>query len=384
LNTQIIAIICLSLAASASAQENIESLSSKLDALTMEIQNLKQNSNRALSKFSFGGYGEFIYTDKKTKLEDGTTKAHTNNPEIDAQRFIIYTGFKFNEKWSLSAELEIEHVDSIYLEQAYLENYFSDKFKFQVGVIIVPVGITNLYHEPTAFHSVERAGTDNAIIPSTWREMGMGFSGSWNKLSYKLYAFNSLNASAFTKSGVREGRKKAKQAEAGRLSYVGRIDYSILPSVDLGASYYLGKGEGVTTDVKHNVWDIHLIGKMKGISVKAMYAETNIDGALALNNEITASVAEKMSGYYVDVGYNVFHGKGECKLTPFVMYEAYNTQDTMPVGFTADDSKNIRNITYGINYNPIANIVFKADYMKTTNQARTGFDTWSLGAGWNF
>ncbi|MBT7610808.1 MAG: hypothetical protein HN576_13690 [Bacteriovoracaceae bacterium] len=377
------AILCLALAGNAHSVENLESLNNKLDVITTEIENLKLNSRTTANKFSFGSYGEFTYTNKRTEQQNGTFTSQSQ-PNVDAKRFILYIGYKFNENWSLTSEVEIEHVSEIFLEQAYLTNKLSDAVSFQVGVMLVPVGLVNLYHEPTAFHSVERPGTENKIIPSTWREMGIGFSGTISQFDYKLYLFNSLKADEFTSSGVRAGRKKAARAEARDLSIVGRLDYSLLSNLDLGVSYYLGKADGVLTEVKHNVWDFHAAFDMSGLSLRVLYTEAFIDNAAALKSETGENVAEKMRGYYVDLGYDVFHGKSDCQLIPFVMYEAYNTQDTMPTGSIATVAENVRNFTYGINYKPLANIVFKADYMKTTNQAKTGYDTWSLGAGWNF
>jgi hypothetical protein len=33
---------------------------------------------------------------------------------------------------------------------------------------------------------------------------------------------------------------------------------------------------------------------------------------------------------------------------------------------------------------PLVNITLKADYTKTTNEAKSGTDSWNLGVGWNF
>ena len=43
---------------------------------------------------------------------------------------------------------------------------------------IMPLGMLNENHEPTAFYGVERNFVETAIIPSTWREGGVGFHGN--------------------------------------------------------------------------------------------------------------------------------------------------------------------------------------------------------------
>lgn len=368
--------------------EEIQTINTKLEALTAEIESLKSNSKNSKRRLNFGGYGEFTYNNKRSEREDGAKVAHTKNPELDAQRFILYISYDFENDWKLISEIELEHANSIFLEQGYIQKTFSDYLQFQVGVLLVPVGLTNLYHEPTTFHGVERPGLDNKIIPTTWRELGFGFSGQADRLKYKAYLVNGLDGSKFSSSGVRSGRKKASSAQAKALSFVFRGDYSILPSFDLGASLYLGKADGTQTNVKHTIWDVHFSGDVKGITLKGVYSQTKISDALKLNNEFgntgSSSIAEEMKGYYVEVGYDVLHQRSQSRLIPFIRYEQYNTQDKLATGFTKDLSKDVTNITYGLNYFPVKNIVFKADYMKSKNKAKTGYDTWSLGVGWNF
>ena len=39
--------------------------------------------------------------------------------------------------------------------------------------MLIPMGITNEYHEPTLFNGVERPSIASVIIPTTWREIGV-------------------------------------------------------------------------------------------------------------------------------------------------------------------------------------------------------------------
>ena len=102
------------------------------------------------SSTTLGGYGELHYN-----MED--------NGELDFHRFIFYIKHVFNDKWSLMSEIEIEHNmvysdgDGGYLamEQAHL-NYWNGNWGFKGGVLLVPAGVTNEYHEPPTFMSVER------------------------------------------------------------------------------------------------------------------------------------------------------------------------------------------------------------------------------------
>ena len=79
--------------------------------------------------------------------------------------------------------------------------------------------IQNLYHEPPTFNGVERTNVDKYIIPTTWREMGIGLSGrslahSINYQAMLVNGFNGYNdGGVFSgKSGLRSGRQKGAES----------------------------------------------------------------------------------------------------------------------------------------------------------------------------
>ncbi|MBK26774.1 MAG: porin [Halobacteriovorax sp.] len=379
-------ILCLFLSFFTVNAATLEELNEKFEALSEEMLELKGQGPR--SKTHFGGYGEFVYINKRSKTEKNVVSANTNNPKLDAQRFILYIGHDFSERWKLTGEIEVEHADEIFLEQGTLDYHYSNALNFQAGVMLIPVGIINLYHEPTTFHSVNRPDIDSKIIPTTWRELGVSFFGEAKGLTYRLSLVDGLKASGFSSDGVRSGRQKASQAEARDLAWVARLDYDLGGLATLGASAYFGKAGGVATDVKHDVYDLHFDSKFKGFSLRGMYTVLKLGNTDKLNLEKsltgTNSIASQMSGYYASLGYNVLHYISDIKLTPFIRYENYNTQDKVGAGFTKDLSKERTNITYGLNLKPVDNIVFKLDYISAKNKAKTGVDSWNLGMGWNF
>src|SRR4029077_5408389 len=77
------------------------------------------------------------------------------------------------------SEVEVEHAISsaedageVEIEQAYLDGLVSRRFNLRAGLLLMPVGIINVYHEPPTFNGVDRPEVDTLIIPSTWREPG--------------------------------------------------------------------------------------------------------------------------------------------------------------------------------------------------------------------
>ena len=77
------------------------------------------------------------------------------------------------------------------------------------------MGIVNEYHEPTTFNGVERPNLDSKIVPTTWRELGAGFTGKFSdySLKYQLYLTNgflSYNGTGILR-GVDGYRKEDKK-----------------------------------------------------------------------------------------------------------------------------------------------------------------------------
>lgn len=378
-----LSLLLLLLSASAYSQ----SFEERLNILTEEVQALKEQGTSG-NKVKIGGYGEFIYENKRSELENKSKATQSNNPQADATRFVLYFGYDFDNRWSLFSEIEVEHADEIFLEQGGIRYSLSESFNWQTGVLLIPVGILNPIHEPTTFFSVSRTDIENKIIPSTWRELGTGIYGSLGKFRYELDLVTGLKAGNFSSDGVRSGRQKASQSEARDLAWVGRFDYSILSNFTLGVSAYVGKAGGAATEVKHSVYDFHLIGKFGGLQVQGLYVLSKLDGTTTLNNEKgktgSNAIGSELRGYYLDLGYNVLHGIKDWQLIPFARYEAYNTQEKVESGFSKDPSKERTNTVFGFNAKPNDKVVFKADYTIGKNKAKTGYDTWRLGVGWNF
>ena len=105
-----------------------------------------------------GGYGQI---DFNLNERDGTIH---NNGKLDAHRLVTFLGYNFNEKASFVSELEFEHVSEVYVEQAFLDYKIKKNLSINAGLMLIPMGIQNLYHEPPTFNGVERTNVDKYII----------------------------------------------------------------------------------------------------------------------------------------------------------------------------------------------------------------------------
>ncbi|MGB0454177.1 MAG: hypothetical protein ACPGJV_10745 [Bacteriovoracaceae bacterium] len=373
-------------------EAKLKELESKIQILTNEVQGMRSGSRGFDSKLSIGGYGEIVYKNIRSEDESNTKTATGTNPQVDTLRNVIYLGYKFSEKWVFTTEIEIEHADEIFAEVATIDYRANDLFNWRSGLMLIPVGLVNEYHEPTTFYAVNRSEVESKIIPTTWRANGTGFYGKNDWFAYKFLLVNGLgvgsSGSTIDGSSLRKGRKKGSQAEARDLAWVGRFDFSPLSNLTLGTSLYIGKVGGIIADVDLRMYDFHLDTRYKGLHFRALYVYTEVDNVTNLSNELGLAsgnhVGKVLQGHYFELGYNVLRNFSNAQLIPHIRFEQYNTQEKIAAGQSADPENDVTNITYGLNYKPLSQIVFKADYMKKSNAAKTGVDQWNLGMGWNF
>jgi hypothetical protein len=344
---------------------------------------------------SIGGYGEAIYENR----QGGTDSA-------DLLRAIIYLGHRFDEKWLLNTEFEFEHAStdkegSVSAEFAYLDYLHCDALNFRAGLILIPVGIINEMHEPTTFLSAKRPDVENRIIPTTWRENGFGFFGTWgDSLDYKAFVVNGLKGEDFAPDGLRGGRQKGSKAMAEDLAGVVSLDLAVSPTMDIGGSVYFGdSGQDLGVNVFTTLVEGHLLIQREGLQIRALATLASLDDVTELNRLLATdaatgtlpadgdieSIGEQMFGWYVEAGLDVLSGRDiECSLTPFIRYEEYNTQDKTPAGFRVSGANDVEIMTIGLALQPIEQIIFKADYQIRDNASGSLDDQANLAMGYVF
>jgi hypothetical protein len=338
---------------------------------------------------SVGGYGEALYQN----FEDDA-----KTDEWDFLRAVLYTGYKYNDRFVLNTEIEFEHAaddqeGEVSVEFAYLDYLHAPWLNVRGGLVLVPMGLLNELHEPTTFFSARRPDVESRIIPSTWRENGAGAFGEASGFSYKAYVVNGFEAEGFTAAGLRGGRQKGSKADADDLAGVARLDYTALPGLLVGGSVYRGdSGQDLEIDVGTTIFEVHADWKWRGLSLRALGAVAEVEDAseltalLAEEGATPDPVGERMAGWYLEAGYDVLSvlRPGEASLSPFVRYEAYNTQDEVPSGFAASGKNDVTVTTVGVNFEPLAHVVLKGDYQFYDNEAGTASDQWNLAMGYVF
>ncbi|MFK7742008.1 MAG: hypothetical protein AB8H80_16955 [Planctomycetota bacterium] len=323
------------------------------------------------SGLSIGGYGEFLFQQRSGRTDFA-----------DAQRVILYVGYKFDEKWVFNSEIEVEHGTTngnsgeVSLEFGYLDYLHSDEFNLRGGMLLSPLGLINELHEPTTFLPASRPQTERRIIPSTYREMGFGAYGDVGEFSYRAYALTSLDGANFSSSGLRGGRQRGSKAEANDWSLQARLDYVGVTGLIVGGSVSYGDtGQdnlddtspvaNAVPDLTTTVLEAHVDYRTGPWRMRALWATAKVQDAAVFNTSTGNNLADRLTGYYGELGFDVLSmlmPESGAQVTPFVRYEHIDTQDSVPTGFVRDDSQEDEIFTLGVNYKPIPQVVVKVDY----------------------
>ena len=356
---------------------------------------------------SIGGYGEVLYENFASSREDDAPSGKTDR--FDALRGIVYVGYKFNDRILFNSEIEFEHANTeqageVSVEFAYLDYMLNDKFGLRGGMLLTPMGFLNELHEPPIFLGTKRPETERQIIPSTWRENGVGVFGEAGGLEFRAYLMTGLDAigggsskaEGFEASGLREGRQNGSKSVAEDFAVTARVDYRFPRGLTIGTSTFAGNAgqnnldsAGTEIDATTFIWEGHLQYRAHGFDIRGLFALATVDDVAQINqvrgftgNE---SVGERLIGGYVQAGYDVLQSLPTShQLIPYVRFEALNPQDDVPAGFEADPALNQTIVTIGAEWKPVPNVVLKSDYMIRSNDADTGVNQFNVALGYLF
>lgn len=362
---------------------------------------------RTSSGVSFGGYGEFIYdnfaggTHAGVPVSEQFKGSDAFRDTIDLTRAVLYVGYRFDDHWLLNSEFEWEHKGtddpdgSVNAEFLYLDYLAQRELNFRAGVVLIPMGFINEYHEPPVFLGPHRPEVETYLIPTTWSEAGVGFFGESGPFTYRSYLVTGMNASNFTSTeGELDGPQGGGQAIAESWANVTRIDYTGVPGIMLGGSFYLGnsvtfadptKGGGIA--IPTHIYEAHLEYKYRGLQFRSLGVWTFLGRIADLNAARPLvgedSVGDVQRGYYFELGYDLLSGERQA-LIPFARYEDLNTQLEVPTGYLSNPASWRRNVTVGVNFKPIDQVVLKASYKELLLGDASGVNSWSLSFGYVF
>ncbi|MGZ3184282.1 MAG: hypothetical protein ACXU8N_17745 [Telluria sp.] len=418
LATATAALFALPLAAradDAALAARIEQLAAELDKLKAELQATKaaqaqQGAPAAPAAAAVAaaepqqpatvitGYGEINYN----------RPVHNSAAaQADARRVVFGIQHRFDDKTKLVTEFEWEHAvvssedaGESEVEQAYIERQFANGLRGKVGLFLMPVGLLNTNHEPTAYYGVERNFVETAIIPTTWREAGVGLTGETeNGLTWDAGITTGFDLTKW-EAASEEGREsplgaihqEGQLAKSRDLSVHGALNWRGVPGLLVGGSVFSGKAAHGAAgfpapDARVTLWDLHTRWTPGAWDLAALYARGHIGGVDTLNLTFAGNpnpVPSAFYGWYGQAAYNLPKW-GDYALSPFMRYERFNTAarfTAFPAGLEPQAGVLQNVTTIGANLRVGEGVVLKADYQKF-GQDKT-LDRLNLGAGFSF
>ena len=351
---------------------------------------------------SLGGYGE-----ASAIFFVGDNEGPGKRSDVgDLVRFVTYIGYKFSDRIILNSEIEYEHAKvgptvsagagDVEIEFANLDFLLTEQANIRAGLVLMPMGFLNEIHEPPFYFGNLRPEVEQRIIPTTWRELGVGLHGTiLPGLTYRTYAVNSLNAKGFSKTNIRGARQSGNRALFEDLGWTARVDYTPIPGLQVGGSFFWGNtGQdqlfaGKKIDANFTLYEGHAQYQYRGLQLRALFAQGHIGDAAVLSADLGANgpISSRIVGGYAEASYDILPlilPGTDMSLSPFVRFERLDTQADVPAGFTPDRSRDIRVINSGLSFKPIPNVVIKLDYRNLDAEVGQIADEFNIGFGFIF
>lgn len=340
------------------------------------------------------GYGELNYN-RPTR--------NASAAQTDVRRAVIGIAHRFDEKTKMVSEFEWEHAiasatdaGESAIEQLYVEREFDNGFRAKAGLFLIPAGLLNTNHEPTAYYGVERNFVETAIIPSTWREVGVGLSGdlanglTWDTgltTGFDLTKWDAA-AAAGRESPLASIHQEGQLAKSRNLSAHAALNWRGVPGLLIGGSVFTGNAGHKTAgfaapDARITVYDLHGRYTSGHWDLSAVYARGEIRNVDALNRTFAGEatpVPASFAGWYAQAAYQLYKS-GDYAFSPFARYEQFNTAQrysALPVAAAADEKV----VTVGANLRVGEGVVLKADYQKFGEDKTR--DRLNLGVGFSY
>ncbi len=362
-----IILFCFSLSpASAQFQTRAQKVITNEDSLSLD---------QSGSKTVISGYGSAYYQRDFNAQQSVAT----------LERVVLFVGHRFNERISVFTELEVENAlvagmeekGEVAMEQAFLKFNLNSRQYFVAGLFIPRIGILNENHLPVNFNGVERPLVETYIIPSVWRELGVGFYGSANSLNYSAAILNGLNSESFEHgTGIRDGRAEGSMASANNLALTASLQYQV-SNLKLQVSGYMGG----TVGLNHNAADSLALSSgafgtpvylgeanaqynAGALSAKIIGAYIAYPEANKVNAAYAKNLASSMYGAYAELAYDLLYSrKKQAQLMVFARYEAIDLNAGIPDSPEGiyDGTLKQTHLIAGLNYMPIPNVAIKAD-----------------------
>jgi len=318
------------------------------------------------------------------------------DPRFDGQGRLRRAALEFEHEFEalpLEVELELEVEDAlassggpgrVEIEEAFLSWEPRETWTLQAGLLLVPMGWVNLHHMPDEYNGVERPSLDQILLPSTWRELGLGARWERQRWSAELDLMSALDPTGFDDAGIVNGRTLGASSPVDAGALVGRVEWGADEGSGVGLSGY-ASNVGSAADwydasgERLRLW-MPVLGAELDARLSLAGVEARAEGvlwSLPQSDDLMDAwqsdgapyfpaaagvVPTAMLGGYVELGYDVLHPFGrKAQLVPFARLEHDDTQRAVPEGYEANPLRTVNEGTFGLSFRPADGLVFKGD-----------------------
>lgn len=341
------------------------------------------------------GYGEMSYVRPR---KDPSAAVAT------VGRGVFGFAYNFNERTRFATELEVENAvasssdrGEVAIEQLYVEHDLTPSISAKAGLFLMPVGYLNESHEPPRYFGVQRNLVETAIIPTTWREMGVGLRGTLdNGLRWDAGLVTGFDLTKWdpTSSEGRESplasiHQEGQFAKARSAAGYVALNYNGIPGWNFGGSLYHGgagqKQPGFAgADASISLGEAHARWQPGRWDLSALAALGRFHGVSDLNATFAGQptpIPDSFGGWYAQAAYKLW-AQGDYALWPFARYERANTARSysgLPAGLAPQPQADTRQGVFGASFYLNPQVVLKADYTRDFSNGAN--DKLSLGVG---
>jgi hypothetical protein len=355
----------------------------------------------------FGGYGELLLSTSFYHPDITNTDPKYRDTHLDLARFSLFVGTDITKRISFSSEIEFEHGGTgvareveweefgeyetevekggeIVLEQAYLEGRPTDYLTLRAGHLLVPVGMTTLYHTPNLFSSVRRPESERALLPSIWHENGVEVALRADAFTARLQVVTGLDSTGFSSSRWIAGgtQRTFEEPVANDLATVLAVDYLGLRNTVVGLSGYTSgsnknrpKRDLYDVGGRVTLGDVHARYQNGPFKLRGLVLVGHVENAAeitranaSLSSNLGASrtpVGKAAYAAWLEAAYDVlplFLRDPTHRLDVFARFDAYDTMWRAGAKFD-NPLLQRRVVTAGLNYFPHPRIVLKGEYV---------------------
>ncbi len=215
----------------------------------------------------------------------------------------------------IAASIQVEDGTSTGMQQALVEIAPYAPLGLRAGLLIMPIGLGNLSPEPTSYLTVDRPLTDQLIVPSVWRELGVGIFGRIVPgLHYEGAVVSGLDGTGLSAEAPLWGtRGDGRSLAVHDAALIGRVELDDLPPGLMvgGGGYTGGASHGVEalSGLRVAIAEADLRYHNHGFDLRAEYARLWIINSYLANDYFgllgQSAIPARGRGFYVEAGYDL-------------------------------------------------------------------------------